>query len=101
MLVIMDYATKWPEAYPIKNTTTETLLGYLVDLTARLGVPEEILSVNGSIFVSRTMSQFCQLTGIRQIKTSPCHPQIDDLVERFYSTMKRFLRMLTQMNVKE
>ena len=96
----MDSAPKWPEAYSIKNTTTETPMGCLVDLTARLGVPEEILSDNGSNFVSRTMSQFCQLTGIHQIKISPYHPQTDGMVE-LNSTMKRLLRKLTPKNVKE
>ena len=75
VLVVMDYATKWPEAFPLKNTSTETLLDCLVEMTARLGIPEEVLSDNGSNFVSKTMHQFCQLTYIHQIKTSPTIPK--------------------------
>ena len=97
----MDYATKWPEAFPLKNTSTETLLDCLVEMTARLGIPEEVLSDNGSNFVSKTMHQFCQLTGIYQIKTSPYHPQTDGMVERFNATMKRLLKKLTQKSIKE
>ena len=70
-------------------------------MTARLGIPEEVLSDNGSNFVSKTIYQFCQLTGIHQIKTSPNHPQTDYMVERFNATMKRLLKKLTQKSVKE
>ena len=77
---------------PLKNTSTETLLDCLVEMTARLGIPEEVLSDNGSNFLSKTIYQFCQLTGINQIKTSPYHPQIDGMVERYNATMKRLLK---------
>ena len=96
VLVIVDYATKWPEAFPLKNMTSETVVNCLIDLTARMGVPEEILTYNGANFISKTMRQFCHITSIHQIKTSPCHPQTDGMVERFNSTLKRLLRKLTQ-----
>ena len=97
----MDYATKWPEAVPVKNTSTETLLDCLVEMTTRLEIPEEVFSDNGSNFVSKTMHQFCQLTGIHQIKISPYHPQTDGKVERFNATTKRLLKKLTQKSIKE
>lgn len=50
---MMDYHTKWPEAYPIRNSTTETVVECLIDLTARMGVPSEILTDNGANFVSK------------------------------------------------
>ncbi len=34
--------------------------------------------------------------GVHQIRTSPYHPEIDGMVERFNSTLKRLLRKLTQ-----
>ena len=42
------------------------------------------------------MQQYCKVTGIKQIRTSPYHPQTDGMVERFNSTLKRLLRKLTQ-----
>ena len=70
-LVGIDYATKWPEAYAIPNMTSETVLSCLLDLTARLCTPSEILPDNGTNFVSKTMKQCCAMTGTRQIHTSP------------------------------
>ena len=33
LLVIMDYATKWPETFPLCNTLTETIVERLVEET--------------------------------------------------------------------
>ena len=99
VLVVVD--TKWPEAFPLKNMTSETVANCLIDMTARMGVPEEILTNNGANFISKTMRQFCQITGIHQIKTSPFHPQTDGMVEHFNSTLKRLFRKLTQTHNTE
>ena len=65
-------------------------------MTARVGIPEEVLTDNGSNFVSKTMREYCTTMGIEQIKTSPYHPQTDRMVERFNATLKRLLHKLTQ-----
>ena len=98
LLVIMDYATKWPEAFLLCNVTTESVVECLIELTARLGIPKEVLTDNGTNFVSRTMKKFCALAGIQQIRTLLYHPQTDGMVERFNATMKHLLRKLTQKN---
>ena len=75
--------------------TTETVK-CLIDMTARVGIPEEVLTDNGSNFVSKTMREYCTTMEIEQIKTSPYHPQTDGMVERFNATLKRLLHKLTQ-----
>ena len=94
ILVVIDYTTKWPEAYAIPNT--ETVISCLLDLTTHLGTPSEILSDNWTNFVTKTMKQYCAMTSTRQIHTSPYHPQTDGIVERFNSTLKQLLRKLMQ-----
>ena len=81
--------------------TSETVVNSLIDMTARMGVHEEILTDNRANFISKTMRQFCQITGIHQMKTFPYRPQIDGMVERFNSTLKRLLRKLTQTHNTE
>ena len=71
LLVIMNYATKWPEAFPLRNTLTETVVERLVEVTTRLGVSHQLLTDNWSNFVSKVMQMFCTVTGIKQIRTSP------------------------------
>ena len=99
LLVIMDYATNWPEAFPLRNTLTETVVERLVEVTARLGVPQELLTDNGSNFVSKVMQRFCTVTGIKQIRTYPYHPQTNGIVERFNVTIKHFLRKLVSKTI--
>ena len=96
ILVLMDYATKWPEAYPMKAVDSESVARTLIDIFARLGVPDELLTDNGSNFTSRLMKRFYDLTGIHHLKTSAYHPATDGMVERFNQTLKQTLRKLTQ-----
>ena len=96
ILVAMDYTTKWPEAFALRNSTAETVVNCLIDLTSRVGVPQEILTDNGRNFVSKVVEQFWQITGVHQSRTSPYHPEADGMVESFKSTLKRLLRNLTQ-----
>ena len=96
ILVAMDYTTKWPETFALRNSTAETVVNCLIDLTSRVGVPQEILTENGTNFVSKVVNQFCQTTGVYMIRTFPYHPETDGMVERFNSTLKRLLRKLTQ-----
>ena len=46
--------------------------------------------------MSKVMKKYCSMTVIKQIRTSPCHPQTDVTVERFNATLNRLLRILTQ-----
>ena len=46
--------------------------------------------------MSKVMKKYCSMTGIKQIRTSPYHPQTDGMVEHFNATLKRLLRKLTQ-----
>ena len=51
-MTLVDFATRYPEAVPLKSIDTETVAEALVDIFIRLGVPEEILSDLGTQFVS-------------------------------------------------
>ena len=85
ILVAMDYTMKWPEAFALRNSTAETVVNCLIDLTSRVGVPREILMDNGTNFVSKVVKQFCQTTGVHQIRASPYHPEMDGIVIRWAS----------------
>ena len=69
----MDYLT--PEAFPLRNILTETVVERLIEVTARLGVPNELLTDNGTNFISKVMQQFCTMMGVKQIKTSHTTPR--------------------------
>ncbi|GFO27412.1 Zinc finger protein [Plakobranchus ocellatus] len=64
------------------------------DVTSRLGVPEEVLSDQGTQFISDCMREICRLLGIKQKTTTPYHPMCNGLVERFNATLKTCLRRM-------
>ncbi|WP_353804766.1 DDE-type integrase/transposase/recombinase, partial [Acinetobacter baumannii] len=94
VLTLVDYATRYPEAVPLKKIDTETVAEALVDMFSRLGVPEEILTDLGTQFVSDCMKEVNRLLSIRHLTTTPYHPMCNGLVEKFNATLKSTLKKL-------
>ncbi len=92
ILVIVDYATRYPEAIPLRKATFKAIAQELFLLCSRVGIPREILTDQGTPFMSRTMADLCRLLQVKQLRTTVYHPQTDGLVERFNKTLKQMLR---------
>ena len=92
ILVLCDYATRYPEAIPLRSIEANRIAAELVKVFARVGVPEEILTDQGTNFTSQLLHEVYNLLRIQPIKTTPYHPQTDGLVERFNHTLKSMLR---------
>ena len=92
ILVICDYATRYPDAIPLKSIDAEHIAEELVKVFSRVGIPQEILTDQGSNFTSQLLSEIYRLLHVHPIRTSPYHPQTDGLVERFNKTLKSMLR---------
>ena len=48
ILTVVDYATRYPEAVPLKNISTITVAKALVSIFSRVFIPQEILSDQGT-----------------------------------------------------
>ncbi len=92
ILVIVDYATRYPEAVPLRKATAKAIAQELFLLSSRVGIPAEILTDQGTPFMSRLMADLCRLLRVKQLRTTVYHPQTDGLVERFNQTLKQMLR---------
>ena len=92
ILIMVDFATRYPEAIPLRKTAASTVAEALCQVFARLGIPEEILSNQSSNFMSTLMSKVTDLLQIKRIRTSPYHPQTNGMIERFHRTLKDMLR---------
>ncbi len=91
-MVIVDYATWYPEAVPLRKATAKAIAQELFLLSSRVGIPAEILTDQGTPFMSRLMADLCRLLRVKQLRTTVYHPQTDGLVERFNQTLKQMLR---------
>ena len=92
VLVICDYATRYPEAIPLRSIEAKKIANELVKLFSRVGIPKEILTDQGSNFTSKLLKEIYQMLSIKGVTTSPYHPQTDGLVERFNGTLKSMIR---------
>ncbi|TKS65328.1 Retrovirus-related Pol polyprotein from transposon 17.6 [Collichthys lucidus] len=92
ILVLCDYATRYPEAFPLRSFKARQVADCLLHLFSRVGIPKEILTDCGTNFLSKLLQQVYQVLGVKGIKTTPYHPQTDGLVERYNRTLKSMLR---------
>ncbi|XP_036001527.1 alpha-1,3-mannosyl-glycoprotein 2-beta-N-acetylglucosaminyltransferase b isoform X1 [Fundulus heteroclitus] len=92
ILVVCDYATRFPEAFPLHTITAPVVVRALVQLFSRVGIPDQILTDQGTNFTSNLLKLFHKQLGISAIRTTPYHPQTDGLIERFNQTLKRMLQ---------
>lgn len=86
---MVDSFSKWPEIVQTSRITTTATINILRSLFARLGMPETVVSDNGTQFTSAEFAEFCSINGIQHITTAPFHPQSNGQVERFVDTFKR------------
>ncbi|XP_070576386.1 uncharacterized protein [Ptychodera flava] len=92
VLTICDYATRYPEAIPVPTLEAKRIAEELVTVFSRVGIPREILSDQGTNFLSHLMEDLCKLLHIKKLKTSPYHPMANGLVENFNGTLKSMLK---------
>ena len=101
ILTLVDYATRYPEAVPLRQIDTATVAEALLSIYSRLGFPQEMLTDRGAQFTSDVMKEVSRLLSIRHITTTPYHPQCNGLVERFNGTLKRMLNKMCEEQPKD
>jgi transposase InsO family protein len=93
LLTVIDRATRWFEAVPLKNMEADTVAEQFVTCwVARFGVPATVTSDQGPQFTSATWSGLCRQLGTQYILTTAYHPQANGMVERVHRQLKDALR---------
>ena len=64
----------------------------LQELFARFGLPETIVSDNGTPLTSKEFENFSELLSINHQKLAPYHPRSNGLMERFIDVFKRVIK---------
>ena len=88
VLIVIDAHSKWIEAIPTSSAVIEELRV----LFSQFGIPETIVSDNGTCFTSVEFKQFLKKNGIVQILSAPYHPSTNGLAERAVQVAKSGLR---------
>ena len=87
---MLDYATRYSDAVPLKSISTEEVAEGLVSTYSRLG----ILSDLGTQFVSECLREISRLLSTKQLTTTPYHPMSYGLTQKFNGTSKRMLKKM-------
>lgn len=92
ILVLIDAHSKWIEACCTPNATSKAVIAELRPIFARFGVPETIVTDNGTCFVSEEFEHFLSQNGIKHSTSAPYHPASNGLAERAVQIVKRGLK---------
>ena len=71
---------------------SERTIVVLHDLFAHYGLPDQLVSDNGTQFTSSEFQVFMKQNGIKHIRCAPYHPATNGAAERFVQTLKKALR---------
>ena len=101
VLVIVDHATRFPEAIPLRNIEASTIADEMIKFFSRVGIPREILTDQGTNFTSALFTQLCRKLNIDKLQSSPYRPETNAIVERFNGTLKSMLKKLVDEGAKD
>lgn len=88
-VTIIDRKTRWPEAFPLKDITAETVATAIYNgWITRFGCPLRLTSDQGRQFESNLFTQLLKLLGIRKHRTCSYHPQSNGILERWHRGLK-------------
>ncbi len=93
-IVTMEcYFTKWVEAAPVSNISTETVLNVVIrDLISRFGAMRFLHSDQGAQFEAELTAMLCKKLQIVKSRTCSYTPRSNGLVENFNGTLKRMIK---------
>ena len=91
-LIVIDAHSKWLEVLPVQSATSFCTIQQLRQLFSRFGIPDSLVSDNGTPFTSKEFEDFCKSNGIRHIRVAPYHPASNGLAERAVRIIKEGLK---------
>ena len=90
------------EAFPIRDHKAHTMEKVLLDrLFSRLGMPQELLYDQGSEFESKLVTEWCKALAVRKIRTSPCRPTTNGMLEGFNRTLNQMIGKVISENQRD
>ena len=74
LYIAIDKFTKWPEVEAVRKVMAQSAIKFFKGLVCRFGVPNMIITDNGTQFTSRTLMQYTQDLGSKVCFASVAHP---------------------------
>ena len=99
-LVVVDAHSKWIEIMVVPSTSAQHTIRHLRSVFATHGLPEILVSDNGTGFTSVEFQEFMKRNGIRHITSAPYHPATNGLAERTVQTFKNAMKKAVPTDIE-
>ena len=100
-LIIVDSYSKWPEVYITKEATSNFTQRCLRTFFSREGIPQVIVTDNGSHFVAENLRKWFKSLNVTHITSAPRHPKSNGLAENFVKTLKYAISAVQLSSLEE
>ena len=95
LYITIDKFTKWIEAEPIRAEMAEAACKFIRGIVCRFGVPNRIITDNGSQFTSGAFEDYCEGLGTKICFASVARPKSNGQAERANAEVLRGLKTRT------
>jgi hypothetical protein len=92
VVVAIDNFLKLGMARVVPGQTAENFIKFLKDQSRIYGIPEFVLSDNGSAFLAEATQKFYEDMGIQGRRSAPGNPQGNGIAEKFVQAIKNKIR---------
>jgi IS30 family transposase len=102
LLVTVDKFSKWTEAVPVTNQEATMAVKFFESITCRYGMPNSIITDNGTNFTSGEFQELAKELGIKIKYASVAHPKSNGQAKKANGLVcvglkKRLLRPLKRV----
>lgn len=98
LLTLIDTYSRYPDVFMLDRGSTAEIIARLQRFFSLFGLPETIITDNGTPFVSAEFSSFLRSCGIAHVRSANYHPQTQGCIERFHRTLKSRIRRIRYQN---
>jgi hypothetical protein len=91
-MLLIDAYSKWLEVAKVKTANSTNTIEKLRSMFATHGLPDTVVSDNGTVFTSEEMETFLKENGIQHVRTAPYHPASNGQVERAVQIFKEAIK---------
>ena len=93
--ILVDAHSKWIDIHITNSATSLVTIEKMRSTFAMLGLPEVLVTDNGTAFMSAEFEHYCKRNGICHVTSSPYHPASNGLAERAVQMFKEGRKKLT------
>lgn len=97
--ILIDAHSKWMDVYPVNSATSATTIECLRKSFSNHGLPELIVSDNGTCFLSAEFKEFLDKNGVQHVTSAPYHASSNGLVERAVQIFKGMMKKMIEGTV--